>query len=66
MGPGAATELVAAHPGERIQTMLELHDWHNSRGQERGPGFIVAGIRSNEPYSGLPKMHGILGKTSST
>ena len=52
--PGVAAELVAAHPGERIQTMLELHDWHNSRGQKRGPGFIVAGIRSNEPHS-LPK-----------
>ena len=50
----AAAELVATHPGERIRTMLELHDWHNARRQERGPGFIVAGIRSNEPYS-LPK-----------
>ena len=54
VGPAAAAELVAAHPRERIQTMLELHDWHNARGQERGPGFIVAGIRSKEPYS-LPK-----------
>ena len=31
--------------------MVELHDWHNAKGQERGAGFIVAGIRSKEPYS---------------
>ena len=54
VGPAAAAELVAAHPRERIETMLQLHDWHNARGQQRGPGFIVAGIRSTEPYS-LPK-----------
>ena len=51
---GTAAELVADHPLERIRTMIELHDWHNARGLERGPGFIVAGIRSKEPYS-LPR-----------
>lgn len=51
VGPAAAAELVAGHPRDRIQTMIELHDWHNSRGQERGAGFIVAGIRSKEAYS---------------
>jgi hypothetical protein len=54
VGPAAAAELVTTHPRERIETMLQLHDWHNARGQQRGPGFIVAGIRSTEPYC-LPK-----------
>ena len=34
--------------------MIELHDWHNGRGEEKGPGFIVAGIKSPTPYR-LPK-----------
>ncbi len=31
--------------------MIDLHDWHNARRQQRGAGFIVAGIRSPEPYA---------------
>jgi hypothetical protein len=50
IGPAAAKDLVAAYPRERILTMIALYDWHNSRGQERGPGFLVAGIKSKEPY----------------
>jgi hypothetical protein len=26
--------------------MIELHDWYNSRGQNRGPGFLVHAIRN--------------------
>ncbi len=51
IGPSTAADLVAAHPRERVQTMLELYDWYNNRGQDRGPGFLVAGIRSPQPYS---------------
>ena len=54
VGPSAAADLVADHPENRISTMIALYDWHNSRGQERGAGFLVAGIRSKEPYR-LPK-----------
>lgn len=54
VGPAAAEELADNHPAERIQVMIELFDWHNARGEERGPGFLVAGIRSAEPYA-LPR-----------
>jgi hypothetical protein len=50
IGPASADELVEKNPPERIQTMIELHDWHNGRGEEKGPGFIVAGIKSPTPY----------------
>ena len=54
VSPAVATQLASRYPADRIKTMMELHDWHNARRQERGAGFIVAGIRSEEPYS-LPK-----------
>lgn len=54
VGPAAATELVASYPQDRIQTMIELYDWHNQKGEVRGAGFLVAGIKSDEPYR-LPK-----------
>ncbi len=54
VGPAMADELVEKYSAERIQTMIELFDWHNGRGEERGVGFLVAGIRSTTPYS-LPR-----------
>lgn len=54
IGPATADELVEKNPQERIQTMIELYDWHSGRGQEKGPGFIVAGIKAATPYR-LPK-----------
>ncbi len=54
IGPAMAEELVAGHPTEHIQTMLELFDWYNARGQERGPGFLVNGIRNPDGCK-LPK-----------
>lgn len=51
VGPAMAAELAEKHPTERVQTMIELFDWHNAKGQERGAGFLVAGIRSAEPYA---------------
>jgi hypothetical protein len=49
-----AEQLVEEQSGERIRGMIELFDWHTSRGQARGAGFLVAGIRSEEPFS-FPK-----------
>lgn len=51
-GVGLATgaELVAAHPRERVESMIELFDWYNSQGKEKGPGFLVAGIKSAEGF----------------
>ena len=54
VSPVMASQLATGYSQQRIQTMLDLHDWHNARRQERGAGFIVAGIRSEQPYS-LPK-----------
>ncbi|WP_425395421.1 replication initiator protein A [Aeoliella sp.] len=54
IGPAMANELTEKFPAERIQTMIELFDWHNEKGEERGAGFLVAGIRSAEPYV-MPK-----------
>lgn len=54
VGPAVAAELAEGCSAQRIETMIELFDWHNSRGEERGAGFLVAGIRSAAPYS-LPK-----------
>jgi hypothetical protein len=45
-----AQELTQEQSEERIRGMVELFDWHNSRGQARGAGFLVAGIRSEEPF----------------
>ena len=54
IGPATADELVEKHSQDRIRTMIELYDWHNARGQEKGPGFIVAGIKAATPYR-LPR-----------
>ena len=50
VGPATGADLVAKHRRERIESMIELHDWYNARGQERGPGFVVAGIKSKEGF----------------
>lgn len=46
IGPGAAEELTTSFPHKDIQTMIELFDWYNTRGQERGPGFLVGAIKN--------------------
>ncbi len=51
IGPAMAAELAEKYPAQRIRTMIELFDWHNNKGEERGAGFLVAGIRSAEPYA---------------
>lgn len=50
VGAAAAEGLVSKYPEERVRTMVELYDWYNSRGKERGPGFLVAGIKSAQPF----------------
>lgn len=54
IGPGAADDLVGAHPLGTIQTMIELFDWYNDKGQNRGPGFLVNAIK-NPANIALPK-----------
>ena len=54
VGKAIAMELAGKSPTERVQGMIELFDWHIARGEARGPGFLVAGIRSDEPYA-IPK-----------
>ena len=46
IGPASAEELSLSHPSCRIQEMLELYDWYNSKGQSRGPGFLIQSIRN--------------------
>ncbi len=46
IGPGAADDLIRAHPLETVQTMIELYDWYNDKGQARGPGFLVNAIKN--------------------
>jgi Replication initiator protein A len=46
-----ARSLVREHPAERIESVIELFDWHNGRGESRSPGFLVAGIRSADGFT---------------
>ncbi len=46
IGPASAEELTLSQPSNRIREMLELYDWYNSRGQPRGPGFLVQSIKN--------------------
>jgi Replication initiator protein A len=45
-----ARVLVRDYASDRIEAMLELFDWYTRRGEPRGPGFLVAGIRSEEGF----------------
>ena len=45
-----ARELAAANPQDKIQSMIELFDWHNTRGEKKGPGFLVAAIKDPSGY----------------
>jgi hypothetical protein len=46
IGPATAAELTEQCNTETVQSMLELFDWYNSSGQNRGPGFLVNSIRN--------------------
>lgn len=45
IGPAAAEEIVDEHPSGTVKSMIELFDWYNLRGQNRGAGFLVQAIR---------------------
>lgn len=45
-----ARQLAAGHPVDKVQSMIELHDWYQQRGQARGPGFLVAAIKDPSGY----------------
>jgi len=51
---GVTTEvargLVKEFPAEKVNRMVELFDWYREHGQAKGPGFLVAGIKSKEDY----------------
>lgn len=50
IGPAMAAELVEEHPEQTVRTMLSLFDWYRSRGQAKGPGFLVDSIRNPNKY----------------
>ena len=54
IGPASAEELTLSHPSSQIQEMIELYDWYNSKGQARGPGFLVQSIRNPSPIARPP------------
>ncbi len=45
-----AKGLVKNFPAEKVKRMVALHDWYRDHGQAKGPGFLVAGIKSAEEY----------------
>ena len=54
IGPATAADLVNGHPAETIRTMIEFFDWYDSRGERKGPGFLVDSIRNPAKYR-LPR-----------
>jgi hypothetical protein len=46
IGPATAAELVEQSSTGTIEAMVELFDWYNANGQNRGPGFLVKSIRN--------------------
>ena len=54
IGPASAEELSLSQPATRIREMLELYDWYNSRGQPRGPRFLVQALRKPDTIAFPP------------
>lgn len=46
VGPASAEELSMKYPSDTLQTMIELFDWYNLRGQTRDVGFLVHSIKN--------------------
>lgn len=46
-----ARDLARDEPEARIRSTIELFDWYKTQGQAKGAGFLVAGIRSTEPFT---------------
>lgn len=56
VSPKMAERLSTQHPAERITKTVALFDWHAQRGDKKGPGFLVAGIRSPEGFEPPPHL----------
>lgn len=56
VSPKMAERLAKQHPAERITKTVSLFDWHAQRGDKKGPGFLVAGIRSPEGFEPPPQL----------
>jgi hypothetical protein len=54
IGPATAADLVEGHPAETVRAMIELFDWYDSKGERKGPGFLVDSIRNPSKYR-LPR-----------
>ena len=54
IGPASAEELSLSQPATRLREMVELYDWYNSRGQPRGPGFLVQALKKPETIAFPP------------
>lgn len=54
IGPATAADLVDGCNAETVRTMIELFDWYDSRGERKGPGFLVDSIRNPAKYR-LPR-----------
>lgn len=54
IGPATAAELVDGHSAETVKAMIELFDWYVSKGERKGPGFLVDSIRNPAKYR-LPR-----------
>lgn len=54
VSPTMAERLAKQHPAERITKTVLLFDWHARRGDKKGPGFLVAGIRSPDGFEPPP------------
>ncbi len=69
IGPASAEELSQSYPAQTIQSMIELFDWYNARGQSRGPGFLVQSIKNPKSIEfppGFESIHQIQKRQAAT
>jgi Replication initiator protein A len=48
IGPGTADQLVLNADPQSVKRMIDLYDWYNKQGNNRGPGFLVSSIKNPE------------------
>lgn len=48
IGPATADQLVLNCDPQSVQRMIDLYDWYNKQGNNRGPGFLVNSIKNPE------------------
>ena len=54
IGPATANDLMEQQSAETVRTMIDLFDWYQQQGKEKGPGFLVDSTRRSAEYR-LPK-----------